>query len=355
MKNVLLFIFLIVHLNTFSQEEKKVSEDYHHIDSVAKTIKFKNDIRLLSYDLTKNYTNDIDKARSIFIWITNNIVYDYKILNKKKQKRDIFKCKKKDNCEVHYAAWEDQYLKKVITKGKGICDGYSRLFKKLCDHAGIQGSIVTGYIKNQPSQIGRMGILDHAWNVILIDGKYYYIDATWAAGSCIKNKKGKYYAFNHKLEEYYWLTPVEKLSRDHFPSDSLWIKHTTYKKAKEQFRQNIYIKTSEMPGLDVLAPDSGIIKIHKGDTIQFRFTYKEKPINHVQVNTNIASNPTPWIWEKNYRKLDLKILEDQEYIAYTTEGDTYTFNYIADHKNLSYIDILIDYNIVMRFKITIIK
>jgi transglutaminase/protease-like cytokinesis protein 3 len=50
----------------------------------------------------------------------------------------------------------------------------------------IKFSIIEGYIKNSPNQIGNMGILDHAWNSIKIDNEYYNIDLTWALDIALK-------------------------------------------------------------------------------------------------------------------------------------------------------------------------
>jgi hypothetical protein len=360
MKYASIILLLFIFTNSFSQQDGEESvyyswpkNPYHTIDSLAKTVEYKGDIRLLSYDLTKNYTTELDKARAIFIWVTENIAYDYKVLNKKKQKGIAFKCKEKTDCDAQYIKWEDDYLKKVISKQKGVCEGYSRLFKKLCDHAGIQGGVVTGYTKDRPEEIGKMGELNHAWNVMLVDGKYYYLDATWAAGGCYTNDKGKYKGFVKNFKEYYWLTPLEKLSRDHFPSDSVWIRNASYKKAKKTYKETAFIEAHEMPYLDLLLPDTGIVNACKGDTIQFRLKYSSSLLDKIQVNTNLFTNPDihHWTTDEEYDQL----LKLQQYVAYKTEDDTYTFSYIADNQKLKYIDVLLDYRRVLRIKVNMLK
>ncbi|MDV6168578.1 transglutaminase domain-containing protein [Flavobacterium sp. DG1-102-2] len=363
MKNILLAAFIFVYSFAFSQDA--ATEEYYvypvspyaAIDSLAKKVEYKDDIRLLSYELTKNYSTQLEKARAIFIWVTHNIAYDYKVLNKKKLKRDFFECKKKENCNIEYAKWEDNYLKKVIRNRKGICDGYARLFKKLCDHAGIQGSLVNGYTKSRPEEIGKMGRLNHSWNVMLIDGKYYYLDATWAAGGCARNKKGKYVKFYPHFEEYYWLTPIEKMSRDHFPADEEWIRDKPYETAKKTYRDNAYIGQTEIQRLDILSPDSGILNVCEGDTIKIRFRYHKRLFRHLQVNTNIKSNPNPWKWSDDHQSLDPDILEEQQYIPFKFDlkSDSYSFTYVVDSKKLKHIDVLIDYRHALRFKINVMK
>lgn len=54
-----------------------------------------------------------------------------------------------------------------------VCDGYSSLFKLLCDKAGIPCVMVVGWAAQTA------GNEYHAWNVIRIDGANYGVDSTW--------------------------------------------------------------------------------------------------------------------------------------------------------------------------------
>ncbi len=56
----------------------------------------------------------------------------------------------------------------ALMEGEAVCQGYAYAFKMLCDKAKIPCWIVTGYYKEP-----------HAWNYVLLDGKYYQVDITW--------------------------------------------------------------------------------------------------------------------------------------------------------------------------------
>jgi transglutaminase/protease-like cytokinesis protein 3 len=233
------------------------NQNYAIIDSLSKTIRYKNDLRRLTSELTDNYTSEFDKSRAIFIWITDNIAYDYKFINKGK-KIKLPKCKPGQNCSAKQLAWEDNYLHKIITNKKAICDGYSQLFKRMCGYAGISCSMVDGYTKSEPAQVGTMGTLNHSWNAIKIDGNYYFIDATWAAGGCDKTNNSKLGKFKKHFENYYWLTPTYKLSRDHFPKDSVWVRNSKYTNAKLVYKNEPYIKQNMQPLITILTPETGL-------------------------------------------------------------------------------------------------
>ena len=59
----------------------------------------------------------------------------------------------------------------TIDKGRGVCGDYTMLFQYLCDRAGIPcisegGDVIT-------SSAG------HAWNVVLLNGQWKFVDTTW--------------------------------------------------------------------------------------------------------------------------------------------------------------------------------
>jgi hypothetical protein len=152
--------------------------------------------------------NKIDKTRAIYIWITENIAYDVKKLTKK---REGYKCKDSEDCRLKKKKNDNKIINRILKNKKGICSGYALLFHRMCNMANIESASINGYIKNSPSQVGKMGNLDHAWNTVTIDNQIYYLDLTWAAGGVTKKKK-----YLKNRNDYYWFTPIEKFSLNHF-------------------------------------------------------------------------------------------------------------------------------------------
>lgn len=56
----------------------------------------------------------------------------------------------------------------ILEKGCGSCEAYSSMLCVMLQIAGIPSRIVTGEA-DEP----------HAWNLVLIDGEWYHVDATW--------------------------------------------------------------------------------------------------------------------------------------------------------------------------------
>jgi Transglutaminase-like superfamily len=347
---------LLLPLFTCAQTIKK-DISFSVVDSVSRTIRYKTDIYRLTKELTDPYTEQTLKVRAIFIWITDNIRYDYKFINKEKEIK-IPECTSEANCEEIYSEWEKSYLKKVIKKKKAICDGYARLFKKMCEISGITCEIVPGYSRTKPYQIGNAGSVDHAWNAVWVDSAYHFVDPTWAAGGCAEDEEtGKLLPFRKRFNNYYWFTSFDDLSRNHYPKDDKWVFTPGY--TKEIYAANPYYTSDVIGEIKLLSPASGIIKARQGDTIHFKFAYKES-INRLQVNSDIFRNPDIWEWKKiswryKMQKVDTVALKQQRYIPFKKNADTYEFDYIVTGSSLYYLEILFDYRKVMRFHVEIDK
>jgi hypothetical protein len=91
--------------------------------------------------------------------------------------------------------------------------GYSALFETMCRKAGIECETVAGFAKIAPEDIGqKQKQTNHSWNVVKLYGKWYLIDATWAAGDY--NRK-----YVKNFDDSYFLTDPKYLIYSHYPED----------------------------------------------------------------------------------------------------------------------------------------
>lgn len=78
--------------------------------------------------------------------------------------------------KVSYASSKnDQNAYGALVEGKAVCNGYARAYQHLMNKAGIPAWYVRGVSAN-PSTGASIG---HAWNLVKIDGDWYYTDVTW--------------------------------------------------------------------------------------------------------------------------------------------------------------------------------
>ena len=60
-------------------------------------------------------------------------------------------------------------------------------FKTLCDYAGIQCVLITGYARSELNHVGTKFYSNHYWNAIFIDSAWHLVDVTWASGYFISH------------------------------------------------------------------------------------------------------------------------------------------------------------------------
>ena len=124
MRGFWLIFLLFLTLKGFSQDSTfiKVSAV---VDTIPKT--YKSSYKVLARKLCDSLKGEEEKAKAIALWIIKNIDYDVKMYEKGNFK------KQKSN--------------EVLKKRKGICEGYSNLFKDMCEQVGVRAYVVTGYSK----------------------------------------------------------------------------------------------------------------------------------------------------------------------------------------------------------------
>jgi len=74
------------------------------------------------------------------------------------------------NTEYSIDRSDDQTLYSVMVSGEGVCTGYAKATQYLLNKLGIFCTYITGDIPGRDS---------HAWNLVKVDGEYYFLDTTW--------------------------------------------------------------------------------------------------------------------------------------------------------------------------------
>ncbi|MGB0840363.1 MAG: transglutaminase domain-containing protein, partial [Chitinophagales bacterium] len=173
--------------------------DFSKIDAAAKRIPKTIPLtpkRITQY-LASLGTNDLEKVRAFYVWLTNNVQYDMAAL---KQDKRI-----------------NQTNQHILERGKAVCWGYATFFKTMCDQVGISAAIISGYSKGTVTETYDLSEVDHAWSGVKINGEWHLLDATWGAAYVVNHNN-----FIPSYNDDYFLPPASRFLLKHLPADPVW-------------------------------------------------------------------------------------------------------------------------------------
>jgi len=125
-----------------------------------------------------------DVALRLHVKVISSVDYDTIALNK--QKREGGPSDKK----IDYL----RTICGVFLDGKAVCEGYARAMQYLLQKCGIECAEIAGNIRKETGELDG----GHAWNIVKIDGDYYYLDTTWDDSSnTIQTVKSNDLGFNY--------------------------------------------------------------------------------------------------------------------------------------------------------------
>jgi len=292
----------------------------------------------LAKKLTASYTTELERIRAIFRWITENISYRSKVrtgmrnVKSKRYPEDEIE----DNAPLQPLS--ERVAENVLRERVAVCDGYSRLFKTLCDYAGIRSEIVTGYARTGFGRVGDRFKSNHTWNAVRIDSNWHLVDATWASGYFTYNSD----EFIKHYNEYYFLPSPADFIKDHFPEDIKWTLLTDPPTLKEFERSPLkgqgFVKFKIMS----YKPVKGIIDAEPGDSILIEI---ETP----DVDKNLVVSPTVSFDSSGYL-IDSSLTVVQKPVSKVV-GNTISYVYPVQSDNLGWLHIILNGEVVLLYKL----
>lgn len=287
----------------------------------------------LSQQLTAPYVTEMEKVRSIFRWITENISYKTKspILTRRITRS---RYEEPEDTATVLKPLSERVAENVLKNREAVCDGYARLFKTLCDKAGIRSEIVNGYARSGFNRVGLHFISNHSWNAVYVDSNWRLLDVTWASGYMTYSG----YEFIKKYDDYYFMTPPEQFIRDHYPDDLQWAlladPPTLEEYRRTPFKSQAFIKNRVLS----FRPAKGVIEARLGDTVEV-----ELEVAAVDYETDPLKERVP--------DSSLAPLERMLDVLPIIEGNRLRYSYAVVSTEVEWLNLVYREEVVMRYRL----
>lgn len=264
-----LVLCLLIGSVAFSEVKPKV---YEKVLEYPNSFKHAEDLA----ELIKNdFKTPVDKASAIYCWIALNIDYDVKSLMSNKSMSVSYSYRTLEEKAAIEKGIQDDLVKDVLKKKRAVCEGYSALYKRLCELCGVECVTIKGASKISLTDIGKGPInSNHAWNAIKINGKWNLLDVTWGAGSVDFGAR----KFNKHFEGGYFMTQPDRFFTKHFPDDKKWL--LIDKGEKDFATLPLFHEDYLFSDAQLLQPETGVISKSKNGVVTLKLKTK-RSFEHV--------------------------------------------------------------------------
>lgn len=124
---------------------------YNYYDTAEQEKQVNTIVNNFVNSIDTNKLSDYEIMKKIHDFICNRTTYDYDAIESPY------------NCTYAFTAYG------ALVKGRSVCQGYAVAFYRICKELGYK----VRFVSSDPNE----GC--HAWNIVQIDNKYYFVDCTW--------------------------------------------------------------------------------------------------------------------------------------------------------------------------------
>lgn len=147
-----------------------------------------------------------------------------------------------DNTEYDKDADNNQNIRSVFLGRRSVCQGYAKAMQYMLQKVGIESFLVTGYT----------GAERHAWNLVRVNGKYYYLDPTWgdASYSYSGSESMENEVFLPPINYDYFLVTTSEIAKTHSFEDLVALPACESTEDNYYVREGLYFEQYDMQQLE---------------------------------------------------------------------------------------------------------
>ena len=195
-------------------------------------------------------------------------------------------------------ASDNQNIASVFLGNSSVCQGYAKATQYLLNHLGVMCTLVQGTVDTGEA---------HAWNLVRVDGDYYYVDTTWGDAS-YRMEDGSGQEELPEINYDYLCVTTQELLRTHRIESVVAMPECTATQANYYVREGVYFTSydaEQMQSIFDRAWESG----------------------RTEITLKCAD-------EECYREICRELIDEQEIFSYMPENSS-TIAYAQNGKQLS--------------------
>ena len=195
-------------------------------------------------------------------------------------------------------ASDNQNIASVFLGNSSVCQGYAKATQYLLNHLGVMCTLVQGTVDTGEA---------HAWNLVRVDGDYYYVDTTWGDAS-YRMEDGSGQEELPEINYDYLCVTTQELLRTHRIESVVAMPECTATQANYYVREGVYFTSydaEQMQSIFDRAWESG----------------------RTEITLKCAD-------EECYREICRVLIDEQEIFSYMQENSS-TIAYAQNGKQLS--------------------
>ena len=142
--------------------------------------------------------------------------------------------------EYEQGSADSQTICSVLLNQRSVCQGYAKTFQYLCQLAGIPAMLVTGDVNGE----------GHAWNIVFLDGDWYYIDPTWGDASYQREEGEETPALTETVNYDYFCVTTQEIERTHSMDDNQLLPVCNAVQDQYYRHEGLYLQSADKEKID---------------------------------------------------------------------------------------------------------
>ncbi|MCR5107385.1 MAG: hypothetical protein K6B28_04405 [Lachnospiraceae bacterium] len=147
------------------------------------------------------------------------------------------------NTDYDKDAPNNQNLISVFRDNKSVCQGYAKGMQYILNDLGVFCTLVEGSVKEGES---------HVWNLVKVDGEFYYVDPTWgdASYNLVTEESGDSAFIPPEVNYDYLCTTTEEIKKSHLINATIPMPECTHMEANYYVREGLFFEGVNEEALD---------------------------------------------------------------------------------------------------------